>query len=68
MADEPGLDNVLAGSVVEIVYAGDATKYRVRVAGDLALTVKRQNRAGQSPFQPGDTVEIGWRAADGSVV
>jgi spermidine/putrescine ABC transporter ATP-binding subunit len=67
-ADEPGLDNVLTGAVVEIVYAGDATKYRVRVADELALTVKRQNRAGQSPFAAGDTVEIGWRAADGSVV
>ena len=59
---------MLTGAVVEIVYAGDATKYRVRVADDLALTVKRQNRADQSPFAAGDTVEIGWRAADGSVV
>jgi ABC-type Fe3+/spermidine/putrescine transport system ATPase subunit len=67
-ADEAGLDNVLIGSVVEVVYAGDATKYRVQVAGGLTLTVKRQNRAGQPPFDLGDGVEIGWRTADGSVV
>jgi putative spermidine/putrescine transport system ATP-binding protein len=67
-SDEPNLDNVLMGSVVEVVYAGDATKYRVLVPGDLALIVKRQNRAGQPQFQIGDTVELGWRAEDGSLV
>ena len=38
------------------------------VAGDLALSVKRQNRAGQPQVQVGDTVALGWRAEDGSLV
>jgi putative spermidine/putrescine transport system ATP-binding protein len=67
-ADDPALDNVLSGPITEVVYAGDATKYRVRVADDLVLTVKRQNRAGQADYQAGDPVEIGWRADDGSTV
>ena len=66
--DTPQLDNVLAGCVTEVVYAGDATKYRVRVADDLVLTVKRQNRAGQEVYTVGDQVTIGWRAEDGSTV
>jgi spermidine/putrescine ABC transporter ATP-binding subunit len=66
--EEPDLDNVLAGCITEVVYAGDATKYRVRVADDLLLTVKRQNRAGQEQYAAGDRVAVGWRAADGSVV
>jgi ABC-type Fe3+/spermidine/putrescine transport system ATPase subunit len=67
-ADEAGLDNVLAGAVTEIVYAGDATKYRVRVTDDLVLIVKRQNRSGLRSYQPGDAVEVGWRVEDGSIV
>jgi ABC-type Fe3+/spermidine/putrescine transport system ATPase subunit len=67
-ADDPHLDNVRSGFVTEVVYAGDATKYRVRIGNDLVLTVKRQNRAGQAAYQPGDSVEIGWRAEDGSIV
>ena len=62
------LDNKLAGCVTEIVYAGDATRYRVRVADDLILTVKRQNRAGLEEYEVGDRVTIGWRAEDGSTV
>jgi putative spermidine/putrescine transport system ATP-binding protein len=67
-SDEPNLDNVLTGSVAEVVYAGDATKYRVLVSGDLALIVKRQNRAGQPQFEIGDNVALGWRAEYGSLV
>jgi spermidine/putrescine ABC transporter ATP-binding subunit len=68
VSDDPHLDNVLTGTITEVVYAGDATKYRVRVTDDMVLTAKRQNRAGQAGYVAGDTVEIGWRAADGSTV
>ncbi len=66
--DELALDNVLAGSITQVVYVGDATKYRVQVADDLILTLKRQNRAGRRPYSLGDSVDIGWRAEDGSTV
>ena len=68
VSDDPHLDNVLSGTVTEVVYAGDATKFRVRVTDDIVLTAKRQNRAGQADYVAGDTVKIGWRAADGSTV
>jgi spermidine/putrescine ABC transporter ATP-binding subunit len=68
VSDEAHLDNVLAGTVIDVVYAGDATKYRIRVAGEILLVLKRQNRTGQTHYVAGDGVEIGWRAEDGSTV
>jgi spermidine/putrescine ABC transporter ATP-binding subunit len=68
VADEPGLDNVLGGCVTDVVYAGDATKYRLRVTNDVVLTIKRPNRAGQEAYRVGDAVTIGWCIADGSVI
>ncbi len=67
-ADDAQLDNVLNGTVTEVVYTGDATKYRVRVTDEVILTVKRQNRAGQADYAVDDAVTIGWRAEDGSIV
>jgi len=66
--EEPDLDNVLIGRVTELIYVGDATKYRIQVADHLVLVAKRQNRAGQRTYQAGDEVAVGWRTDDGSVV
>ncbi len=68
VADDLALDNVVRGHIEEIIYVGDATKYRVQVTDDIALTVKRQNRAGQASYASGDSVEIGWHTEDGSLV
>jgi putative spermidine/putrescine transport system ATP-binding protein len=68
VADDASLDNVFTGAITEIVYAGDATRYHIQLPGDVTLTAKRQNRAGQAEFQPGDRVAFGWHAEDGSMI
>ena len=56
------------GTVTDVIYVGDTTKYRVRVTDDLGLTAKRQNRAGHHHIVSVDTVRLGWSAEDGSFV
>ena len=48
------------GVVGEVVYVGDATRYRVDVATAGTLTVKIQNRLASRPFAVGDPVELVW--------
>lgn len=62
------LDNVFTGIVQSMIYVGDTTKYAISVAEGLTLSVKRQNRAGQRSYTLGETVCVGWRAEDGSLV
>jgi putative spermidine/putrescine transport system ATP-binding protein len=62
------VDNVFTGTVREMIYVGDTTKYEVVVAEGLSLSVKRQNRANQCSYMVGETVRVGWRADDGSLV
>ena len=62
------LDNMLTGTVRELIYVGDTTKYQIDLPGDLTLLVKRHNRAGQAAHMPGESVRVGWRAEDGSLV
>lgn len=58
---EPRL-NRWRGRVEEIIYAGDATKYKIAV-GDLLLTVKMQNREIRQGARIGATVDVVWDPA-----
>ncbi len=58
---EPRL-NRWRGRVEEIIYAGDATKYKIAV-GDLLLTVKMQNRERRQGARIGATVDVVWDPA-----
>ncbi len=59
----PGRANTLAGRVDSVSYRGEASTYRVAVAGGklVRVTMPNQARAGGS-FAAGDTVSLSWRA------
>ena len=59
----PGL-NVCKGAVEELVYAGDATRYRIALGPDGTLTVRIPNRLAARPYGPGDPVTLVWDPAE----
>ena len=51
--------NRWSGRVEEIIYVGDATKYKIAVGGTL-LTAKVQNRDSGRPARVGEVVDVVW--------
>jgi len=60
----PAEGNVAKGVVEELIYAGDATRYRVALGGDGGLTVKLPNRLAARPYAVGEPVTLGWDAGE----
>jgi putative spermidine/putrescine transport system ATP-binding protein len=56
--------NVCKGSIEELIYVGDATRYRVLVGGDGTLTVKVQNRLAARAYRSGEPVFLAWDPAE----
>jgi len=56
----PGAVNTCKGTVEEVIYVGDATRYRIALGPDGALTVKVPNRLGLRQHAEGDTVALTW--------
>ncbi|MGH7264498.1 MAG: ABC transporter ATP-binding protein, partial [Candidatus Rokuibacteriota bacterium] len=56
--------NTCKGSVEEVIYAGDATRYRVALGADGAIAVKVQNRLASRPLAPGAPVTLAWDPGD----
>jgi spermidine/putrescine ABC transporter ATP-binding subunit len=52
--------NSCVGRVEEAIYVGDATRYRVGLGPDGALTVKVPNRLGLARAREGDRVALAW--------
>jgi hypothetical protein len=50
--------------VSEVIYAGDATRYRVALGGDVAVTVKVPNRLGGPAYAPGQALPLAWDPAE----
>jgi putative spermidine/putrescine transport system ATP-binding protein len=48
------------GVVAEVIYVGDATRYRVTLGAAGTLTVKLQNRLASRPYAVGDPIELLW--------
>jgi spermidine/putrescine ABC transporter ATP-binding subunit len=61
--EAPG-GNRCRGVVLEVIYVGDATRYRVGLGADVALTVKVPNRLGGPAYAPGETVALTWHPAE----
>jgi spermidine/putrescine ABC transporter ATP-binding subunit len=59
-AAQPGAVNTCKGTVEEAIYVGDATRYRVALGADGALTVKVPNRLGLRPYAEGEAVALAW--------
>jgi putative spermidine/putrescine transport system ATP-binding protein len=52
--------NVGKGTVEEVIYAGDATRYRVGLGADGTLTVKVPNGPDVRPYAPGTPLTLAW--------
>ena len=57
-------DNVIRGTVTEIIYFGDHVRLKCRLLGGDILTVKMANAANLGDRKAGDELLLGWRAAD----
>ena len=64
-ATKAGSTSAVDGTIEEVVYVGDLTRYQVRVAAlDARLHVERQNRGGVSALTRGDRIRLAWDPAD----
>jgi len=59
---QPGLE----GTIEEVIYVGEFTRYRVRVAPGVVMHVKVANTHAASRAKAGDNVRLRWAAADAS--
>jgi spermidine/putrescine ABC transporter ATP-binding subunit len=57
-------ENHAEATIEEIIYVGEATKFRVRLLGDRLLTVKQPSRLETMRWQRGERVLLSWRAED----
>jgi len=62
------IEEGLAGAVEEVVYVGEFTRYRVRVAPGVVIGVKTANTHAVFRAKPGDPVRLRWAAADAYLV
>ncbi len=67
--DDPGVTqtgavNTCKGTVEEAIYVGDATRYRVALGADGAVTVKVPNRLGLRQHAEGQAVALAWSPAE----
>ena len=56
--------NTCKGIVEEAIYVGDATRYRVALGADGALTVKVPNRQGLHQHAEGEVLALAWSAGE----
>jgi len=56
--------NTCKGLVEEAIYLGDATRYRVGIGPDGAVTIKVPNRVGARPLATGAAVALAWSPDD----
>ena len=59
-ASRVGAVNTCKGTVEEAIYVGDATRYRVTLGADGAMTVKVPNRLGLRQHGEGESVTLAW--------
>jgi spermidine/putrescine ABC transporter ATP-binding subunit len=54
----------LRGKIEEVIYVGEATKYRIRTSGGEVLRVKELNRRTTASHQAGSEVALTWHRSD----
>jgi len=65
LALRPGkVDNRLSAQVEQLIYQGDHTRVQMRTQAGDVLFASLPNAAGRVLLAPGETLEVGWRAAD----
>jgi putative spermidine/putrescine transport system ATP-binding protein len=69
IGDERGsAENRFPGVISDVVYTAGSVRYRVRLGGDLVLTVRVPSRHGIVLQALGDAVTVAWRASDTIIV
>jgi ABC-type Fe3+/spermidine/putrescine transport system ATPase subunit len=58
----------LAGTIEAVVYVGEFTRYRVRVAPAVVIGIKTANTHAVFRAKPGDPVRLRWAVADAYLV
>ena len=68
--DTRGRTNIVRGTLREVSYAGDVSRYIVEIAEGLSLRVTLPNRAGETGArpEPGAAVDLAWPAEAGVVL
>ena len=56
--------STVTGKVEEMIYLGDHIRSRMNVCGHDDFIVKIPNSANHAKLNPGDTVQVGWKAED----
>ena len=64
----PEAPDGLPGTVETVVYVGEFTRYAVRVAPEMMISVKTPNTHAVARAKPGDTVRLRWAPADAYLV
>jgi putative spermidine/putrescine transport system ATP-binding protein len=65
LRDEPASGaNTCCGAIAEVIYVGDATRYRIRLNAGTELTAKLQNRRDLTLQTQTGPVQLAWDAAD----
>ena len=58
------MDNVVQGTIKEVIYHGDHLRVVMDVAGNNEFIVKVRNRGDQRVLEPGQVHPLGWNAVD----
>ena len=58
------MDNIVTGTIEELIYLGDHIRVRMNVAGNDEFIVKVRNHGQKRDLKEGQKVKIGWAAAD----
>src|SRR3546814_813692 len=59
--EDPGLNRVVAGTVVEASYYGDMTYYSIAIqAVERPIVVSMRNTIGRPSLVSGEKVQVGW--------
>lgn len=61
---EQNMDNILKGTINEVIYLGDHLRVVMSVAGNEKFIVKVRNRGDQRTLEAGRIHNIGWSASD----
>lgn len=56
--------NSYKGTIQEVLYIGDITKYVVRISESVSIVVKHPNRPGLHPYQVKTEVTVSWELGD----
>jgi len=66
--DHEQTSNSFEGTIREIIYLGETTKYEIELSKDDVMVMKRINRLGTLQVNNGDNVKIGWDTEDTKVL